>query len=195
MCEYLEKDKTDWTFIIGWYENILYDPGKLDWDYILQAAMDILPSEISKDPNHFSVRHLEIHALHNVSRLIREFFPKQSYLKTDRERYSIGGNNPPQGMQIEPQIVRETTIVWGAVDELKIETEKEVPDKSTVVRIIETLGRALKAILVWCARKGDLSVDTLIRWGIPFGGAAVLTNPKLVADVIEAAKAWVAFLP
>ena len=82
-----------------------------------------------------------------------------------------------------------------ALDDLKGEVEKDTPDKSAVLRIIEALGRALKPILLWVAQKGDLSVDTLIKWGIPLSGAAVLANPKLVADVIEAARAWVSFLP
>ena len=137
----------------------------------------------------------EIEAKLTLEKQIEELKAQLSRVFEDQSRSGIGGNNPPEDMQIEPQIVRETTIIWAAVDELKAEAEKEAPDKSTVLRIIETLGQALKAILVWCARKLDLSVDTLIKWGIPIGAAAILANPKHVADVIEAAKVWVPFLP
>ncbi|WP_139837758.1 hypothetical protein [Roseovarius litorisediminis] len=52
----------------------------------------------------------------------------------------------------------------------------------------------LAACLKWCARKGDLVVDTLIKWGIPaVGGGYLALNPDKVSALIEAVEAWLPF--
>lgn len=77
---------------------------------------------------------------------------------------------------------------------MKTEAAKDAPDKALVGKIIGTLSRGLVAILAWCARKGDVAVDTLIKWGIPVGAATLLAKTELLKDVIDAAKAWLGVL-
>ena len=59
-------------------------------------------------------------------------------------RLGIGGNNPPEPIE-DDGIRNEVTLVWGAIEELKVETAEEAPDKSRIDRIIATLSRALVA--------------------------------------------------
>ena len=191
---FMEADPKVWGFWLEWYEGIL-NGTPLPWDLTFEIATTLTDEDWDAGAAHVADRIREIEAILELERRINEL---EHLLKTnavEHARQGIGGNNPPEDMQIEPRIVQETTIIWAALDDLKGEVEKDTPDKSAVLRIIETLGRALKPILLWVAQKGDLSVDTLIKWGIPLGGAAVLANPKLVADVIEAARAWVSILP
>ncbi|MEP3635918.1 MAG: hypothetical protein ABJN14_01485 [Paracoccaceae bacterium] len=190
----LQENDDVWNFWLNWYEAVARGQFE-DWAIFQTFPSDISAEDWDTGVSHVSAKIQQIRAKIGVSSAIARFENGNISHVIAQERHTIGGNNPPEDMQIEPQIVQETTIIWATVDELKAETEQEAPDKPTVLRIIETLGRALKAILAWCAQKGDLSVDTLIKWGIPIGGAAVLANPKLVADVVEAAKAWVSFLP
>ena len=186
----------DWQFILDWYQDVR--DGELWSDDLGEIALARLSEkDWQSSAAALDQRFQEIKAIHQLNGRIHALEQSAGWgaATIGHNSKHIGHNNPPEDMQIEPQVIRETTIVWAAVDELKAEAEKEAPDKSTVLRIIETLGQALKAILVWCARKLDLSVDTLIKWGIPIGAAAILANPKHVADVIEAAKVWVPFLP
>ncbi|MEP6017507.1 MAG: hypothetical protein ABJ251_03360 [Paracoccaceae bacterium] len=191
---FMEADPKVWGFWLEWYEGIL-NGTPLPWDLTFEIATTLTKEDWDAGAAHVAERIQEIEAKLELERKISTLEHQLNAYEVEHTRHGIGGNNPPEDMQIEPQIVRETTIIWTALDDLKGEADKDTPDKSAVLRIIETLGRALKAILLWVAQKSDLGVDTLIKWGIPLGGAAVLANPKLVADVIEAAKAWVPYLP
>jgi hypothetical protein len=78
---------------------------------------------------------------------------------------------------------------------LKAEVEAEEPNADRVATLINSLSGALKAILVWYARKGDLGIDTMIKWGIPAaGGGYFIVNPAKAEAVLKAAQAWIPFL-
>ena len=187
----LEKDNDNWGFWIDWYENCLQGT-PIDWNLIYKLAREISAQDWNEGEKRVADRVREISALFQLEERIAEL---ERVIEVHNTRHGIGGNSPPPGMRIEPEIFREMTVIWGAVDELKLETKSEFPDKAAVLQSIEKLNHALKAILAWGAQKGDLSIDTLIKWGIPLGGAAILADPKLVTAIIEAAKNWVSFLP
>jgi hypothetical protein len=90
-------------------------------------------------------------------------------LAAAQSRHGIGGNNPPEDMQIEPQIVRETTIIWAAVEELKAETEKKTPDTAQLERSAAEIESAEKTLGAWLAEKLDVSADEFFKefgkWG------------------------------
>lgn len=192
---FLEHPKA-WEFWSDWCRSFLVvSESRFEHGLIEEITRQLNEDDWLEGPNQVASRIREIQALFDLTQSIRQLDRVSTASVRDRPRHSIGGNNPPENMQIEPRVVRETTIIWAALDELKAETRKKSPQRQIVLKIVGTLSQALKSILTWVARKGDLSVDQLIKWGIPLGAAAVLANPKLVADVIDAAKAWASVLP
>jgi hypothetical protein len=184
------RDSKIWYFWREWYQGFL-DGEPLDWE--LQRRVALIEDEIwEAGPEAVAEEIEKIRAKFDLEQRIAALEAERDSLVAEKSRHGIGGNNPPDEMAIEPQIVKETTIIWAAIDDIKEELPKETPDKHIVLKAIEAMGRAVKAILAWCGRKGDLTVDQIIKWGVPLGGAAILANPKLVTDVIDAAKGWLA---
>ena len=68
------------------------------------------------------------------------------------------------------------------------------PDKGRVERALEMLKSGLTGLRRWIVKKADLSVDTLIKWGIPAGCVSAVTNPDKVSALIEAVDNWLPFI-
>ena len=112
----------------------------------------------------------------------------------NENRYGIGGNNPPEEIDDETASA-QVIVIWDAVAGLKEEVEAEEPDAERVASLIDRLGRALKAVLAWCGKKGDLAVDTSIKWVISAGGTGYFVlNPAKAEAVLKAAQNWLPFL-
>lgn len=184
--------EANWSFWREWYQGFL-DGKPLDWE--LQRRVALIDDAVWEAGPAAVAREIEaIRAKFDLETRIAELEAERDALTARSSRHGIGGNDPPEGMAIEPEIVRGTAAIWAAIEDLKAETQKEDPDKAAVLRIVETLGAGLKVILAWCGRKGDLAVNTLIVSGISGSVAAILTNPDKLAALIEAAKAWLPFI-
>lgn len=166
-----------------WYQGFL-DGKPLDWelqrrvalidDAIWEAGPEAVAEEIEKIRAKF---HLEEHIVELEADL----------RKAPINRHGIGGNMPPEPLDDVP-IARELVIVLRPLEDLKDEIANELPDLSRLQKIIEALATALKTGLAWCLRKGDLIVDTTIKWAIPASGGYLALNPEKLEAVIEAAK-------
>ncbi len=189
----LNTDPEKWAFWLEWYEAIL--EGKpLDWDLTRRIAREVTGAEWASGPEVVARRIEEIRARSELERRIGALEQSRDDTQSTASRLGIGGNNPPEPLGEVQGIAREVTIVWASVDELKTQVRSRTPDKDRVSEIVETLSLGLRAILRWCSHKADLAVDTLIKWGIPVGGAALVANPELLKAVIEAARNWLSFL-
>lgn len=176
------------SFWRDWYQGFLN--GKpLDWELQRQVAL-IPDEEWEQGPTHIAERIEEIRKRFELEARIADLEAERTKGIATEARLGIGGNNPPEALDESEDITRQITIIWAAIDALKAETRKESTAPATVAKIIKTLGKGLLAILNWCARKGDLATDNLIKWGIPAGAAALVANPELLKAVIDAAKAW-----
>jgi len=103
-------------------------------------------------------------------------------------RHGIGGNSPPEMIEDSP-VAQELIFIWRPLQEIKDEISKDKPDPKRLNEIIEVLASSLKKGLVWCLGKGDLIVDTAIKWAVPAGGTSYLAlNPEKLEAVIEAVK-------
>lgn len=190
--DYWSRHSEHWGFWQQWYQGFL--SGKpLDWELQRRVAL-ISEATWAAGPEVVANEIGSICAKFDLEKKVEVLERERNALKAEMDRHRSGGNNPPESMYIEAQVVKQTTIIWATVDALKAEIQKEYPNKSVLLQSIATLARSLAAILAWCGRKGDLSVDQIIKWGVPLGGAAILANPKLVSDVIDAIKAWLTFL-
>lgn len=166
-----------------WYQGFL-DGKPLDWelqrrvalinDAIWEAGPEAVAEEIEK-----------IRAKFNLEKHISEL--EADLRNASINRHGIGGNMPPEPLDDVP-FARELVIVLRPLDDLKDEIVKDFPDPSRLQKIIEALATALKTGLAWCIRKGDLIVDTTIRWAIPAGGGYLALNPEKLEAVIEGAK-------
>ncbi len=167
-----------------WYQGFL-DGKPIDWelqrrvalidDAIWEAGPEAVAEEIEKIRAKFDLeRHIE--AL------------EVDLLSASFNRHGIGGNMPPEIIE-DVLIAQELVIVWGPLEDLSDEVAKDDPDPKQLQKIIERLVTALNKGLAWCLKKGDLMVDTAIRWAIPAGGTGYFTlNPEKLEAVIEAAK-------
>lgn len=181
-----------WSFWRDWYQGFL-DGKPLDWE--LQRRVALIPdADWDKGPVHIGKIIEEIRARFELERRIAELEAARARAAVAEARFGIGGNDPPEPLQDASAIVEPTAIIWAAVDELKHQAAAETPDKSRIGRIVEILSKGLLAILKWSGQKADLTVDTLIKWGVPIGAASLAADPDKLEAIIQAARAWLKVL-
>lgn len=179
--EWAGKNGSFWR---EWYQGLL-DGDPLDWrlqrrvalidDAIWKAGIEAVAAEIEK-----------IRTIFDLEKRIGDL--ESDLRRATSARHGIGGNNPPEGLDDAP-IAKELMIVWQALEDLSNEIANGDPDSSRLQIIIERLGSALKTGFAWCLKKGDLIVDTGIKWAVPAGGTSYLAlHPEKLEAVIEAAK-------
>lgn len=179
--EWAGKNGSFWR---EWYKGLL-DGEPLDWglqrrvalidDAVWEAGIEAVAVEIEK-----------IRAIFDLEKRIGDL--ETELRRATADRYGIGGNNPPEMLDDAP-IAKELVIVWQPLEDLKNEIVNGDPDSSRMQMIIERLVSALKTGFAWCLKKGDLIVDTAIKWAIPAGGTGYLAlHPEKLEVVIEAAK-------
>ncbi len=161
----------------------------------LQREVALIPDEDwEKGAVHIARVIEEIRARFDLRKRIAEL--ESALVAASGDRLGIGGNNPPEEIAPELPVAKELLVIWEPLQELKQEAEAEEPDKGRIARAIEALGAALKAGLKWAAKKADLAVDVVIKWGIPaIGGTYLAMNPDKITQAIEAAKHWLRTLP
>lgn len=172
-----------------WYQGFV-DGKPLDWE--LQRRVALIDSGIwEAGPAAVADEIEKIRAKFNLEKHIGE-------LETELHnaaigRHGIGGNMPPEQLDDTP-IAKELFIILGPLEELNDEIKNDKPDPSQLQKIIEALSTALKTGLAWCLKKGDLIVDTSIKWAIPAVGGYLMLNPEKLEAVIQAAKKLLAVL-
>ncbi len=190
LLSYFGQSK-DWSFWSEWYQGFL-DGKPMDWelqrrvalidDHFWEAGPEAVAEEIER-----------IRTRYDVETALNDLAEAQSVVQ--RSRRGIGGNNPPEAIEDAPVLERHVKLIWNGVDILAEEVKAEEPDKARVEAALGMLKTGLAACLKWCGRKGDLAVDTLIKWGVPVGASGYLAlNPDKVRALIEAVEAWVPFL-
>lgn len=179
-----------WLFWSRWYARAMAG-NPLPWD--LQERIALIPNEIWKaGPEAVAEEIARIEAAFELRQRIAEVEADQVNIAD--KRLGIGGNNPPEEID-DPQTAQQVVILWDSIAGLKEQVEAEEPDAKRVAALIERLGAALRAVIAWCGRKGDLIVDTSIKWGIPAaGGGYFFVNPEKAEAVHKAAQAWLPFL-
>lgn len=173
-----------------WYEGLL-DGEPLDWelqrqvalidDAIWEAGPDAVADEIEKIRSKFKLTN----RIHELEADLR---------RVNTNRHGIGGNMPPE-MPSETTIAQELIIVWHPLQELKEEITKDDPDPNFLQKIVDLLVAALRKGFAWGLQKGDLAIDSTIKWAIPAGGTAYFAlNPEKLEAVIEAIKKLIGIL-
>ncbi|MDP5220280.1 hypothetical protein Q5Y75_24110 [Ruegeria sp. 2205SS24-7] len=118
----------------------------------------------------------------------------RALISTVTNRHGVGGNNPPKEIEDVQVLGSSITLIWDAAAGIEEEVASDAPDRDRVAACLQALKTGLAAIVKWCGRKVDLTVDTLIKWGIPSGGAYLVTQPEKVEALIRAAEGWLKFL-
>jgi hypothetical protein len=179
--EWAGKNGSFWR---EWYRGLL-DGEPLDWelqrrvalidDAVWEAGIEAVAAEIEK-----------IRTIFNLQKRIGDL--EIDLRRATADRHGIGGNNPPEMLDDVP-IAKELVIVWQPLEDLSKDIANGDPDSSRLKEIIERLVSALKKGFSWCLKKGDLIVDTAIKWAIPAGGTGFIAlHPEKLEAVIEAAK-------
>lgn len=178
------------AFWRDWYQGLLV--GKpLDWELqrrvalidnrIWDAGLEAVAEEIEK-----------IRIKFDLEKRIGEL--EAELRQSSVNRHGIGGNLPPEQLE-NNRVAQELLIVFQPLKDLKNEVLKDDPDPSRLRRFIAGLVSALKTGLAWSLKKGDLIVDTSIKWVIPAGGTGYLAlNPEKLEVVIELARKLVSAL-
>ena len=190
---FFSSDHAVWNFWKRWYEGMT--AGRpLDWD--LQREVALIPDDDwKKGPEHIARLIEEIEARFELKARIREL--EDELASASRDRFGIGGNNPPEAIESAPSIAKEFAIIWAPLQDLKLEVERKDREPSRIAKLLALLAEALLHGLRWCASKADLIVDTSIKWAVPVVGGTVVggsgylaLNPDKLAAVIEAGKHW-----
>ncbi len=180
-------------FFKRWYEGMVRG-APLDWE--LQRRVALIPQEVwEAGADAVAGAIAEIEARLEVQKAA-------AALLADREaalvqnRLGIGGNSPPEPIEVPAEVVASQTIIWAAVEEIAEEAEAETPDKARVARALEALAQGLGVCIKWLGRKADLVVDTAIKWSIPAAGTAlIVANPAKVQTLIQTVQTWLSLLP
>ncbi len=177
------------NFWRAWHQGFV--EGKpLDWE--LQRRVALIDETIwNAGPD--SVAHAieQIRARWEVEKTLSDL---NGSLSVQNARHGIGGNNPPESIQDE-LLSGAVTLIWEAEEELSTALEQEHPDREWIEAILAKFKSGLASFLKWCAGKGDLAVDTLIKWGIPAAGAGYAAKyPEKIEALIEAIEHWLPFL-
>lgn len=167
-----------------WYQGFL-DGKPIDWE--LQRRVALIDDAIwEAGPKAVAEEIEKIRAKFDLEKRIEAL--EVDLLHASLNRHGIGGNMPPEIIE-DVLIAQELVIVWGPLEDLSDEVAKDDPEPKQLQKIIERLVTALNKGFAWCLKKGDLMVDTAIKWAIPAGGTGYLTlNPDKLEAVIEAAK-------
>ncbi len=183
LLQYFGTEKR-WSFWRSWCQSFL-DGAPLDINLQRQVAMiknriwqagpDAVAEEIEK-----------ILAKQNLEDRIKEL--EAELMRATVNRHGIGGNLPPTPLEDAP-IAKELVIIWQPLEDIKGEIASDDPDPIVLQKGIELLVAALKKGFSWCLAKGDLIVETAIKWAIPAGGTGYFAlNPEKLEAVIEAVK-------
>lgn len=181
---------SEFRFFRDWYQGIL-DGKPLDWQ--LQRRVAQIGNFFWDDgPKAVAEEIAKIRVVFDLEKRVEDLEAELRSVATNR--YGIGGNMPPEPLNDAP-IAQELVIVWGPLADLKDEIAKSNPDPTRLQKIIEMLATALRKGADWCLKKGDLMVDTAIRWAIPAGGTGYFAlNPEKLESVIEFAEKLVGLL-
>lgn len=172
-----------------WYQGFL-DGKPMDWE--LQRRVALIEDEIwEAGPAAVSKEIEKIRAKLYLEKRINEL--EADLNNATKSRHGIGGNMPPEPLDSAP-INTELVIVVKPLEDLKSEIVKEEPDRSQLQKVIDSLLAALKTGWAWCLRKGDLIVDTTIKWAIPAGGGYLALNPEKIEAVVAGVNNLLGFL-
>jgi len=187
----LRSRSNDWSFWHAWY-LAMWNGTFEDWDLAEEVAK--IPNDVWEEGAEAVAEEIrKIEAKQHVTEALKTIPTVDQLAQFDR--HGIGGNQPPSEIDDPVDVIPHATIIWASVDELREEVEAETPNRDRVKAAIQVIGQGLASCGKWLAGKGDLAVDTLIKWGIPAGGGAwVLANPGKIQALVEAALKWLAFL-
>ncbi|WP_170560954.1 hypothetical protein [Ruegeria atlantica] len=173
-----------------WYRGLLTGE-PLDWD--LQRRLVLIDDTIwDKGPESVADEIEQIRARRQVEIACANL--KDSLKAQTTARHGIGGNNPPESIHDE-LLSGAVTLIWEAEKELSTALEAENPSRVWIETILAKFKSGLASFLRWCANKGDLAVDTLIKWGIPATGAGYAAKyPEKLEALIDALERWLPFL-
>jgi hypothetical protein len=173
-----------WSFWRSWCQSFL-DGKPLDLSVQRQVAM-MKNSIWQAGPDAVAEEIEKILAKHDLEDRIKEL--EAELRRATVDRYGIGGNLPPTPLEVAP-IAKELVIVWQPLEDIKGEIANGDPDPTLLKKIIEKLLTALRMGFSWCLAKGDLIVETGIKWAVPASGTGYLAlNPDKLEAVIETAK-------
>ena len=179
-----------WRYWRKWYQGI-WDGRPLDWE--LQSRIAELHSHSwAIDAAEYAKLVSEAESRFELERRI--FVLERAIGQSIADRHGIGGNYPPEPIDEYQSLVLQVSTALKTLENLKTEIKKDTPDRDVVNRIVEILHGAAVSIFLWIGQKGDLAVDTLIKWGVPIGTATLLAKPELLEPVIDAARNWLSWL-
>lgn len=172
------------NFFLEWYSGML-DGQPMSWD--LQRRVALIDDAIWEiGPEAVAEEIAKIRAKFDLEKRVEEL--EAELRRATVNRHGIGGNMPPEPLHDGP-IAQALGIVRQPLEDLKDEIAKDDPDPIRLQKIIEALVMALKKGFAWCLKKGDLIVDTAIKWAVPTVGTGYLAlNPEKLEAVIEAVK-------
>lgn len=183
-------DGPEWSFWRDWYESFLV--GKpLNW--ALQREVALIPEDNwNEEPKNLAGTIEKIVAKHKVRDALNDLPMADAPIAADR--HGIGGNAPPEALEDATELVSQTAIIWAGAKALEKEAYAEKPDLARVLDAISLLQSGAASCAKWFGRKADLTVDTLIKWGVPAGAAHLLLNSQKVQSLVDAAIKWAGLL-
>lgn len=179
-------------FWVRWYDSMVRG-APMDWE--LQRRVALIPQEVwEAGADAVAGAIAEIEARFEVQNAAADLMADRDVGLVD-SRLGIGGNSPPEAIEVPAEVMASQTIIWAVVNEIAEEAEAEIPDKARLAATLDALKSALGVCLKWAGRKADLAVDTVIKVGIPASGAAfIAANPAKVQALIQAVENWLPLL-
>ncbi len=188
-----DADQSVWGFWRRWFKAI-QDGEPMPWDLSRLIASTLSDQDWQLGPAHVAREIEKIETLFSVRQALSELENDRATVFSN-SRLGIGGNNPPEEVELPSVVHGNHTIIWAAIDEIAEQVEAIEPDKSLILSALKKLTEALESFFSWGGQKVDLAVDTAIKWSIPATGGYFVLNPSKFQALIEAVRNWSATLP
>ena len=108
-----QSDPVKWGFWERWFKG-MHDGEPLSWALSSQIAETLTARDWLAGARHVAEKIQELEALYLVRQALSDLKSDQR-ITAHRSRFSIGGNNPPEELELPEQLTGSQTIIWAAV--------------------------------------------------------------------------------
>jgi len=209
----LHDDASEWAFWIEWYQGF-WDNKPMSWELQNRVALGVVDDVWEQGVGAVAEAIREIDtSWSNGNKSIDDPFYSDETARgakkevaarredvlngaptTEKDRLGIGGNNPPVELENYQELEERAVVIWASITSLETHLEQEGPFRADVEATLQELEGATNDVRKWLARKADLTVDTLIKWGVPPLMLFILSKVAELDALINALKVWVQFL-
>jgi hypothetical protein len=179
-----DADPAPWDFWHRWYQGILDGTPMPD---ALLRDIALIPDDIwQAGPQAVAERIAMIEERHRLLAEVADLKERVALALAPMLSDMRGHNNPPELIDVPPNVRNDFTIVWANLDDVQPALASPDPQPSHLARAGQSLVAAGKRILSYCAGLADTALQKAAQvGGAAFGAYMALNLPGWLRQVSE----------